>query len=163
MRECVFVSVCVCLCVWLFISPFFSHKPWHFSCALSPFFFFSFLLFVSLFLWGRLHSAGHLLDTAMNQIGRTDLQPSKGYHFPDGNAYVGMSTHSCVCVCVCVCVCACACVCVCACACVCNSIRACAFVLVHPYFPATCFLLLPLSFVLFKNTLVLSLLRNGTM
>eukprot|EP01147_Barroeca_monosierra_P005704 gene5704-8991_t len=39
-------------------------------------------------LHARLHSAGHLLDAAMTLIGRTDLKPSKGYHFPDGNAYV---------------------------------------------------------------------------
>jgi len=31
----------------------------------------------------RLHSAGHLLDVAMNQVGIT-LKPSKGYHFPKG-------------------------------------------------------------------------------
>lgn len=29
----------------------------------------------------RIHSAGHLLDVAMNRAGRTDLKPSKGYHF----------------------------------------------------------------------------------
>lgn len=39
-------------------------------------------------LHARLHSAGHLLDAAVRNIGRTDLEPSKGYHFPDGNAYV---------------------------------------------------------------------------
>ena len=39
----------------------------------------------------RVHSAGHLLDSALESLGVTDLQPSK------------------VCVCVCVCVC---CVCV---------------------------------------------------
>lgn len=32
----------------------------------------------------RIHSAGHLLDIAMNRAGRTDLQPSKGYHFQEG-------------------------------------------------------------------------------
>lgn len=32
----------------------------------------------------RIHSAGHLLDVAMKRAGRTDLKPSKGYHFPDG-------------------------------------------------------------------------------
>lgn len=36
----------------------------------------------------RLHSAGHLLDAAMRCAGREDLVPTKGYHFPDGNAYV---------------------------------------------------------------------------
>ena len=35
----------------------------------------------------RNHSAGHLLDIAMNQVGRDDLKPGKGYHFPTG-AYV---------------------------------------------------------------------------
>jgi len=36
----------------------------------------------------RFHSAGHLLDMAMNRAGRTDLKPSKGYHFTTGGAYV---------------------------------------------------------------------------
>ena len=31
----------------------------------------------------RLHSAGHLIDVALENIGQT-LQPTKGYHFPDG-------------------------------------------------------------------------------
>ena len=35
----------------------------------------------------RNHSAGHLLDMAMWRAGRTELKPSKGYHFADG-AYV---------------------------------------------------------------------------
>ena len=38
-------------------------------------------------LFARLHSAGHLLDVAMAKAGRTDLKPSKGYHFAAG-AYV---------------------------------------------------------------------------
>lgn len=38
-------------------------------------------------LFARIHSAGHLLDMAMTMAGRTDLQPSKGYHFAEG-AYV---------------------------------------------------------------------------
>jgi Ser-tRNA(Ala) deacylase AlaX len=39
----------------------------------------------------RVHSAGHLLDMAMSMAGRTDLQPSKGYHFPEGSyvEYIG--------------------------------------------------------------------------
>lgn len=36
----------------------------------------------------RFHSAGHLLDMAMNRAGRSDLKPSKGYHFTTGGAYV---------------------------------------------------------------------------
>mmetsp|Transcript_107351 Transcript_107351/g.148427 ORF Transcript_107351/g.148427 Transcript_107351/m.148427 type:complete len:191 (-) Transcript_107351:812-1384(-) len=38
-------------------------------------------------LFARFHSAGHLLDIAMNRAGRTDLKPTKGYHFSSG-AYV---------------------------------------------------------------------------
>lgn len=38
-------------------------------------------------LYARVHSAGHLLDIAMSKAGRTDLKPSKGYHFAEG-AYV---------------------------------------------------------------------------
>ena len=38
-------------------------------------------------LYARVHSAGHLLDIAMVKAGRTDLQPSKGFHFAEG-AYV---------------------------------------------------------------------------
>ena len=38
-------------------------------------------------LYARVHSAGHLLDIAMSLAGRTDLKPSKGYHFATG-AYV---------------------------------------------------------------------------
>ena len=34
-----------------------------------------------------MHSAGHLLDIAMVKAGRTDLKPSKGFHFSEG-AYV---------------------------------------------------------------------------
>eukprot|EP00262_Sarcandra_glabra_P014869 TRINITY_DN4453_c0_g1_i1.p1 TRINITY_DN4453_c0_g1~~TRINITY_DN4453_c0_g1_i1.p1 ORF type:complete len:257 (+),score=42.93 TRINITY_DN4453_c0_g1_i1:59-829(+) len=32
----------------------------------------------------RLHSAGHLLDICMCNVGLTYLEPGKGYHFPDG-------------------------------------------------------------------------------
>ncbi|KAF3328972.1 alanine--tRNA ligase [Carex littledalei] len=32
----------------------------------------------------RLHSAGHLLDICMRTVGLGHLEPSKGYHFPDG-------------------------------------------------------------------------------
>ena len=35
-------------------------------------------------LHARLHSAGHLLDAALRNLGHTHLVPSKGYHFPDG-------------------------------------------------------------------------------
>ncbi len=35
----------------------------------------------------KIHSAGHLIDIAMARVGRTDLQPTKGYHFEVG-AYV---------------------------------------------------------------------------
>ncbi|KAJ1455634.1 hypothetical protein M885DRAFT_616898 [Pelagophyceae sp. CCMP2097] len=38
-------------------------------------------------LCARLHSAGHALDVAMARAGQT-LPPAKGYHFPDGGAYV---------------------------------------------------------------------------
>jgi len=38
-------------------------------------------------LHAKLHSAGHLLDIAMANIGLTHLKAGKGYHFPDG-AYV---------------------------------------------------------------------------
>ena len=38
----------------------------------------------------RLHSAGHLLDAAMRNVGKGSLIPSKGHHFNDGNAHVGM-------------------------------------------------------------------------
>lgn len=38
-------------------------------------------------LFARVHSAGHLLDMAMTKAGRTDLKPSKGFHFATG-AYV---------------------------------------------------------------------------
>ena len=33
-------------------------------------------------LYARLHSAGHLLDVAVSNIGLS-WQPGKGYHFPD--------------------------------------------------------------------------------
>ncbi|XP_059632728.1 uncharacterized protein LOC132275285 [Cornus florida] len=32
----------------------------------------------------RLHSAGHLLDACMQNVGLGHLEPSKGHHFPDG-------------------------------------------------------------------------------
>ncbi|XP_073053389.1 uncharacterized protein [Primulina eburnea] len=32
----------------------------------------------------RLHSAGHLLDVCMKNVGWDHLEPTKGYHFPDG-------------------------------------------------------------------------------
>ncbi|KAL1539102.1 alanine--tRNA ligase [Salvia divinorum] len=32
----------------------------------------------------RLHSAGHLLDLCVRNVGWEHLEPSKGYHFPDG-------------------------------------------------------------------------------
>lgn len=32
----------------------------------------------------RLHSAGHLLDICMQNVGLDYLEPGKGYHFPDG-------------------------------------------------------------------------------
>ncbi|XP_047963418.1 alanine--tRNA ligase [Salvia hispanica] len=32
----------------------------------------------------RLHSAGHLLDMCVRNVGWEHLEPSKGYHFPDG-------------------------------------------------------------------------------
>ena len=35
----------------------------------------------------RLHSAGHLLDVCMQNVGLGHLEPSKGYHFPDGYEY----------------------------------------------------------------------------
>ena len=38
-------------------------------------------------LHARIHSAGHLLDVAMNLAGRSDLKPGKGYHHQTG-AYV---------------------------------------------------------------------------
>lgn len=34
----------------------------------------------------RLHSAGHLLDLCVRNVGWGHLEPSKGYHFPDGYA-----------------------------------------------------------------------------
>ena len=42
-------------------------------------------------LFARIHSAGHMLDMAMTMAGRTDLQPSKGYHFADSSyvEYIG--------------------------------------------------------------------------
>ncbi|PRQ39173.1 putative alanine--tRNA ligase [Rosa chinensis] len=40
----------------------------------------------------RLHSAGHLLDVCMENVGLGDLKPSKGYHFPQGPhvEYIGI-------------------------------------------------------------------------
>merc|ERR1711935_1067246 len=40
----------------------------------------------------RIHSAGHLLDVAMNRAGYTDLKPGKGYHFVEGPyvEYIGV-------------------------------------------------------------------------
>lgn len=35
----------------------------------------------------RLHSAGHLLDACMHNVGLGHLEPGKGYHFPDGYDY----------------------------------------------------------------------------
>ena len=32
----------------------------------------------------RLHSAGHLLDICMHNLGLSHLEPGKGHHFPDG-------------------------------------------------------------------------------
>ena len=32
----------------------------------------------------RVHSAGHLLDMAMNRAGKQELKPGKGYHFVEG-------------------------------------------------------------------------------
>lgn len=32
----------------------------------------------------RLHSAGHLLDVCVKNVGWDHLEPTKGYHFPDG-------------------------------------------------------------------------------
>ncbi|KAJ1282869.1 hypothetical protein BS78_03G084500 [Paspalum vaginatum] len=32
----------------------------------------------------RLHSAGHLLDICVHNVGLFHLEPGKGYHFPDG-------------------------------------------------------------------------------
>lgn len=40
-------------------------------------------------LHARLHSAGHLLDAAMRNVGRGNLEPSKGNHNPGGVAFVG--------------------------------------------------------------------------
>ncbi|KAL5457304.1 hypothetical protein EMCRGX_G034552 [Ephydatia muelleri] len=42
-------------------------------------------------LHARLHSAGHLMDSALTNMGVSDLIPAKGYHFPDGPyvEYVG--------------------------------------------------------------------------
>ena len=43
------------------------------------------------FLHSRLHSAGHLIDVALAELGRTDLKPGKGYHWEVGTyvEYIG--------------------------------------------------------------------------
>ncbi|KAL6193772.1 hypothetical protein ACLB2K_034856 [Fragaria x ananassa] len=40
----------------------------------------------------RIHSAGHLLDACMKNVGLGELKPSKGYHFPQGPyvEYIGI-------------------------------------------------------------------------
>ena len=40
----------------------------------------------------RIHSAGHLLDVAMNRAGKKELKPGKGYHFVEGPyvEYIGV-------------------------------------------------------------------------
>lgn len=35
-------------------------------------------------LYTKLHSAGHLIDCAVEKLAIPNLQPTKGYHFPDG-------------------------------------------------------------------------------
>ena len=35
----------------------------------------------------RLHSAGHLLDISVRNVGLGHLEPGKGYHFPDGYTF----------------------------------------------------------------------------
>lgn len=35
----------------------------------------------------RLHSAGHLLDVCMKDVGLGHLEPGKAYHFPEGYDY----------------------------------------------------------------------------
>ena len=35
----------------------------------------------------KVHSGGHLIDVAMNKVGRSDLVPTKGFHDVEG-AYV---------------------------------------------------------------------------
>ena len=42
-------------------------------------------------LHSRLHSAGHLIDVALAELGRTDLKPGKGYHWEVGTyvEYIG--------------------------------------------------------------------------
>ncbi|KAL5570805.1 hypothetical protein UlMin_020402 [Ulmus minor] len=43
-----------------------------------------------------LHSAGHLLDICMKNVGLSHLEPRKGYHFPDGPfvEYKGLVLHN---------------------------------------------------------------------
>lgn len=36
-------------------------------------------------LHARLHSAGHVIDMAVNELGYTDWVPTKGFHFPEGS------------------------------------------------------------------------------
>ncbi len=47
-------------------------------------------------IYARYHSAGHLLDIAVRRCGQTQLQPSKGYHFPVGAyvEYIGVVDNS---------------------------------------------------------------------
>lgn len=35
----------------------------------------------------RLHSAGHLLDVCLKDVGLGHLEPGKAYHFPEGYDY----------------------------------------------------------------------------
>lgn len=42
----------------------------------------------------RLHSAGHLLDVCMRNVGLGHLEPGKAYHFPDGYDYAADCTMS---------------------------------------------------------------------
>jgi hypothetical protein len=42
---------------------------------------------LSLF-YHRLHSAGHLLDICVSNVGLSHLEAGKGYHFPDGYGLV---------------------------------------------------------------------------
>lgn len=42
--------------------------------------------------YARTHSAGHLIDIAMDRVGFGHLEPGKGYHFPKGSyvEYIGV-------------------------------------------------------------------------
>ena len=44
-----------------------------------------FKLFVSILC--RLHSAGHLIDACLQKVGLGHIEPTKGYHFPDGYGF----------------------------------------------------------------------------